>query len=223
MRYCFVHVPKTGGRFLNKFFANRDDVDIVRGINPKGMTYAHPTCKELKSPKIDKMFVQDGNTDMNNPVELFDKSITRTFFNVSRNPYDWLESFYFYFGANALVPWARWREDEYKSFEHWMMEHDFHRPVLSKHGNLCFKKTHSVPSQSHWSRGTDFYLRLEHLKEDLEERFGDVSGYEDIGGTWFGQPIISSERPKVKWTTEMRQRANLEFWEDFERYKYPKL
>lgn len=175
--FFFIHIPKTGGTFVEKRIPD--------------LTY--PGKLKLKT-----------HATLNDCKNYIDKKIV---FSVVRNPYDWLESFYFFEHTRSKVKKRNPEILKYKCFEDFILDNNFHILGICQHQYL----DNSVPITN--------ILKTESLNNDLKKFFGK---YGIILNFSEERIRVNSNKQPVTWTTEMKNLVYNFYKEDFERFGYEK-
>lgn len=173
--FFFIHIPKTGGTFVTK---NIPNLTLSRHYDlPTHATYND--CKYHLDNKI--------------------------VFSVVRNPYDWLESFYFFEHTRSKVKKRNPEVLKYDSFDQFILEKGFVNLGSQQHEYLH----HKIPDEN--------ILKTESLNTMLKEFFGKYGKVIDFPEE---KIRVNNFKQKICWTNEMRNLVKCHYKKDFERFGY---
>ena len=175
--FFFIHIPKTGGTFVAKSIPN---LTLSKHYDlPTHATYSD--CKYHLDNKI--------------------------VFSVVRNPYDWLESFYFYEHTRSKVKKRNPEILKYKTFDKFVYEKGFINLGPRQHEYLH----RNIPLEN--------ILRTESLNLMLKKFFGKYG--KDISVP--NEKIrVNHLKSKINWTEEMKDLVQTYYKDDFELFGYSK-
>lgn len=166
----FIHIPKTGGTYV-KF--------------------------SLPGLPCSRKFNSITHATVNDSINLIGK---RTLFTVVRNPYDWLESFYYWNLNGAKIKKKNQELLKYNSFQDFILDKGF---------------LHLGPKQSDYLNGKvkpENILKTENLTTELKN-FLKNNGIQE---TVLEEKIRENKlKEKVNWTKEMKTIVQDYYKEDF--------
>lgn len=173
--FFFIHIPKTGGTFVTKRILNLT-LSKHYGL-PTHATYND--CKYFIDNKI--------------------------VFSVVRNPYDWVESFYFYEHTRSKVKKRNPKVLMYKTFDQFVYEQGFVHLGPRQHEYLHRK---ILPEN---------ILRTETLNFDLRQFFGKYGKIIEFPDE---KIRVNHMKQKIIWTKEMKDLIRSYYKDDFEQFGY---
>lgn len=175
--FFFIHIPKTGGTFVVKRIPQIQYAK--KYFLPTHSSYSD--CKYILENKIP--------------------------FTVVRNPYTWLESFYYF---NCF------HHKEHKRNLDVIKFNDFYSFIYNKGFVYLGKKQHEYLGKSFPKENI---LKTESLNSDLIEfflRYGKAVEFSDE------KVRVNENKRKIKWTDEMKNIVYDYYSEDFHRFGYKK-
>lgn len=193
----FVHVPKTAGTSISSWLLNNENVqpDIRKEERTQHYQYGK---------FVDKYAIKPSR-----------------YFLCCRDPYDWIESFYFHqvqrieetiIQLQIKEPYKKYiRNEHYKSFEHWLINFDKSSDVYRFLDDvICLGQSIYLDNQ----KEPEFIIRYENIADDMK-------CLEKIINKKIILPNFNkSKRKKVHYTKEMKNKVYELFYNDFETFGY---
>ena len=186
-RYLFIHIPKTGGSSIEDWLSKVATM-IFFDPYPKRITAVSPQHFPIKD--IRRLF----------GVDWWDWSFT-----IVRNPYDRLESEYFYqVSLNKKIPeFNRWVEESLDIFR----DDPFY---LDNH----------LRTQRYFIDNTVNYFRFEDGLDAVFERLSLVLG---VPKPSVPLRSMAGDRQPILWKKKTRALVNDHYFQDFRAFNYPML
>ncbi len=189
VKLLFVHIPKTGGTCLRKWLEQQDVKVSFYNPSPPSTLRVTPQHMPISDLKI-----------------LLGKDGWQWSFAVVRNPYDRIESEYFYRLMNMKK-----KQLQIAVFSDWLIQ------------SINASKTNPFHLDNHFQRQTDFIdadVEVFKLEEGLEKVACKMAAHFDIEPPNILDKENSSPRETVTWSTEARDMFNTYYANDFIQLDY---
>lgn len=191
-KIVFIHVPKTGGTTIEKWLMDCCDRFLLFSKSPPEGLRVTPQHLSLNSVRI-----------------LLDFDVNTYSFTIVRNPYDRMESEFFY-RKNFLKSFSKKRKGI--DFSKWVIE-----SLKNVQGNPFYYDNHLQKQCSFLGEGIDVF-KFEDGLENIATRIALAIGI-DLP-VHLGKHKISDRKPVV-WSKRAIQQFNEFYQEDFDTFGYP--